>query len=115
MQMEQVPPAPQPMTVYEFLEQNAPTYSGGAAGNYTVLYYKCAELVALFTIADLRHDFGEELNAISGGETLGIWLCKDICSAFYVRGNAKYRELLKDVLTTYAEITSDTTAKSVMK
>lgn len=111
-------------TVYEFLAEAAvskpvaggPTYMEGAVGPYTNLYYECARLVALFTIADLRHDFGYELNAMSGGETLGILLCKNICAAFYTKDNAGYNKLLVEISKIYTEnITSDTTAKSVMK
>jgi hypothetical protein len=106
--------APVNRTVYEFLEQAAPTHRGGA-GAAVDLYYQCARFVSLFTIADMRHDFEIELDITVNGKTIGQWICENICAAYYDPGQ-RYTALLTEVRTIYdTNLTSDTTAKSFIK
>ena len=95
------PHAPVNMTVYEFLEQASLTYRGGAGGAGDAgadLYYQCARFISLFTIADLRHDFQNELDIPFQDKTIGQSLCEFICAAYFDAGPA-YDTLLTEIQT----------------
>jgi hypothetical protein len=105
-------------TIYELVAAYAPTfYAGtGAVAGPAAIYAECVKMLALFAMADVRHDFQSELDidiyTDLRGENIGTYLCRLVCGAFYAVGSARFNDLLTFTLRAYAaHMASDATAK----
>lgn len=111
-------------TIYDALGAWYARFSPGTASldsNEAKLYYKISKLCARFAIADLRHDFTDELNInifidATSKQSIGLFQIRQICGAYYALNSPRFNDLYEKVRKAYiTRMTSDTSAKAYIE
>lgn len=115
---------PQFSTIYDALGAWRAEFFPGEKpldSNKAQLYHAISELCAGFAIADLRHDFTDELNInifidATSRQSIGLFQIRQICGAYYALNSSHFKDLYAKVRDAYlGRMTSDTAAKAYVE